>query len=411
MPYVTVGRRELLRRGSLLVALGLTAPTWVARAAAAASEPAPAGGRTKVLVVVQLGGGNDGLNTIVPVGDDDYYRARPTLAIPRAQAVELVDGLAVHPSLAPLKPLFDARRLAVVQGVGYPNPNRSHFRAMDIWQTGAPERRENRGWLGRYLDAQCCGEQPRGPLATAIGDGTPRAYWNEHVLVPSIPDLEHFQLEADARDRRGALDAFRMVYDDDEAAGQYESLIRRVGADALASSEELKRIASAYKPASPYPASAFAKGLQAIAQLVNADLGTRVFYISLGGFDTHAGQKNTHARLLKELGDGLAAFQRDLEGHGQADRVLTMTFSEFGRRVAENGSGGTDHGAAEPMLLLGAVRGGLIGDHPSLTDLDQGDLKHGIDFRAVYASVLEGWLETPSEAVLGQKFGGVPILA
>ena len=185
MPYVTVGRRELLRRGALFVALGLTAPSWVARTASAAAEPAPAASQGRVLVVVQLGGGNDGLNTVVPVGDDAYYRVRPTLAIPRAEAVGLVDGLALHPSLAPLKPLFDAGRLALVQGVGYPNPNRSHFRAMDIWQTSAPERYESTGWLGRYLDAQCCGEQPRGPLATAIGDGTPRAYWNEHVLVPS----------------------------------------------------------------------------------------------------------------------------------------------------------------------------------------------------------------------------------
>jgi uncharacterized protein (DUF1501 family) len=410
VPYVTVGRRELLRRGALFVALGLTAPSWVARTAAAAAEPTPAGSRGRVLVVVQLGGGNDGLNTVVPVGDDAYYRVRPTLAIPRAEAVGLVDGLALHPSLAPLKPLFDGRRLALVQGVGYPNPNRSHFRAMDIWQTGAPERYESTGWLGRYLDAQCCGEQPRGPLATAIGDGTPRAYWNEHVLVPSIPDLERFQLETDPRERAGALDAFRMVYDDDEVAGQYESLIRRVGADALASSEELKRIASSYRSAAQYPATQLARGLQSIAQLVDADLGTRVFYISLGGFDTHAGQKNAHARLLKELAEGLTAFERDLEAHGQADRVLTMTFSEFGRRVAENASGGTDHGAAEPMLLLGPVKGGLIGDHPSLTDLDHGDLKHAIDFRSVYASVLEGWLGASAEAVLGQRFESLPIL-
>jgi uncharacterized protein (DUF1501 family) len=279
---------------------------------------------------------------------------------------------------------------------------------MDIWQTAAPASYENTGWLGRYLDAQCCGEQPRGPVATAIGDATPRAYWNEHVLVPSIPDLEHFELETDARDRDRALDAFRMVYDDDEAAGAYETLIRRVGADALASSQELKRIAASYRPAAQYPASQFAKGLQSIAQLIDADLGTRVFYLSLGGFDTHAGQRNAHARLLKELGEGLAAFQRDLEAHGRADRVLTMTFSEFGRRVAENASGGTDHGAAEPMFVLGPVRGGIVGDHPSLTDLDHGDLKHAIDFRSVYSTVLEGWLGASTEKVLGQRFDSLP---
>jgi uncharacterized protein (DUF1501 family) len=410
VPYVNVGRRELLRRGSLLVALGLTAPSWVARSAAAAAEPAQTGGRARVLVVVQLGGGNDGLNTIVPVGDEAYYRARPTLAIPRAEAVGLVDGLALHPALAPLKALFEASRLAVVQGVGYPNPNRSHFRAMDIWQTGAPERRESSGWLGRYLDAQCCGEQPRGPLATAIGEGTPRAYWNEHVLVPSIPDLERFQLEAEPRERADTLDAFRVIYDDDEAAGQHEALIRRVGADALASSEELKRIAASYRPAVTYPRSQLAGRLQTVAQLISADLGTRIFYVPMGGFDTHAGQRGAHARLLKELGDGLAAFERDLEAHGQSDRVLTMTFSEFGRRVAENGSGGTDHGAAEPMLLLGPVRSGLVGEHPSLTDLDHGDLKHGVDFRAVYATVLAGWLGASAEAVLGERFESLPAL-
>src|SRR5579884_3050362 len=416
MAYSTIARRELLRRGALFVALGLTAPTFVARTAAAASSSpqAPGTGRTKALVVVQLAGGNDGLNTVVPIGDDNYYKVRPTLAIPRTDALQIADGLALHPSLSGLKDLFTSGQLAVVQGVGYPNPDRSHFRATDIWQTAAPDKYEQTGWLGRYLDAQCCGSQPlpagQAP-AMAIADSTPRAYWNEHVLVPSIPDIEHFQLEADPADHDRALAAFRMVYDDDEAASMYETLVRKVGVDAFETSDELKRIAASYKPALQYPQTQFAKNLQTIAQLVDADLGTRVFYVSLGGFDTHANQKNTQARLLKELGDGLAAFQRDLEAHGRAGDVLTMTFSEFGRRVAENASGGTDHGAAEPMFVLGATKGGLVGDHPSLTDLLAGDLKFGIDFRSVYATILEGWLGTPANKVLDGSYPTLSLLA
>ncbi len=409
MAYSTIGRRELLRRGALFVALGLTAPTFVARTAAAAAESGSSAqvGRARTLVVVQLAGGNDGLNTVVPIGDDTYYKVRPTLAIPRQDALQIADGLALHPSLAGLRDLFVGGQLSIVQGVGYPNPNRSHFRAMDIWQTAAPDRYEQTGWLGRYLDAQCCGAQPLPPgesPAIALADATPRAFWNEHVLVPSIPDIEHFQLEADPADHDRTLGAFRMVYDDDEAASMYEMLVRRVGVDAFDASAELKRIAASYKPAVQYPQSPFAKSLQTIAQLLDADLGTRVFYVSLGGFDTHANQKNTQARLLKELGDGLAAFQRDLAAHGRDGDVLTMTFSEFGRRVAENASGGTDHGAAEPMFLLGPTRGGLVGDHPSLTDLLAGDLKFGIDFRSVYATILEKWLGTPQSAVLDGSY-------
>jgi uncharacterized protein (DUF1501 family) len=418
MPYTTLGRRDLLRRGALFVALGLTAPSFVARTAAAAQ----AGGasltqadRRRTLVVVQLGGGNDGLNTVVPVGDDAYYKARPTLAIPRADTLPLVDGLGLNPALKGFQALQGAGRLAIVQGVGYPNPNRSHFRAMDIWQTAAPERYEQTGWLGRYLDASCCGEQPK-PGATrldavSLATGGPRAFWNEHVLVPSIPDLEHFQLQTDARDRDRTLDALRMIYDDDEQAGLYQSLVRRVGAEALESSEELARIAASYRPSATYPTTQFARGLQTIAQLVNADLGTRIFYISLSGFDTHSGQKNAHTRLLQQLGEGLAAFYADLDGHGHGDRVVTLAFSEFGRRVAENASGGTDHGAAEPVFLFGPVRGGVVGAHPSLTDLDAGDLKYAVDFRAVYATLLDGWLGANPASVLDGDFGRLPLLA
>jgi uncharacterized protein (DUF1501 family) len=418
MPFTTLGRRDLLKRGALFVALGLTAPSFVARTAAAAQTRLAGlsdSARRKILVVVQLGGGNDGLNTVVPFGDDAYYKARPNLAIPRADALPLVDGIGLNPALKGFADLYGGGRLAIVQGAGYPNPNRSHFRAMDIWQTAQPERYEQSGWLGRYLDASCCGEQPRDwaaatPAAVSLATGAPRAFWNEHVLVPSIPDLEHFQLQTDARERDQALDAFRMIYDDDEQTGLYESLVRKVGGDALHTSEELKRIAASYTPGTTYPTTQFSRGLQTIAQLINADLGARVFYISLGGFDTHSGQKNTHARLLQQLGDGLAAFYADLDGHGHGDRVVTLAFSEFGRRVAENASGGTDHGAAEPLFVFGPVKGGLVGAHPSLTDLDAGDLKHAVDFRSVYATLLDDWLGASPSSVLGGDFAKLGLL-
>jgi uncharacterized protein (DUF1501 family) len=423
MPYT---RRDFLKHGALFVALGMTAPAFLARTALASEGPVtralrsaglplptPAPNPKNVLVVVQLGGGNDGLNTIVPIGDDRYYAARPTLAIPRDQALPLGDGLGLAPGLAALKPLYDANQVTIIQGVGYPNPSRSHFRSMEIWQTGSPTTSEHTGWLGRYLDANCCGEDD--PLrAVNIGGGLTRSLWTDHTLVPSIAAIEGFQFPTDKsrpEDRDHQLAAFIELYGAPSANHPHEEQVRRVGQEFQATAEQLKQIAATYRSTVDYPQNQFAQGLRQIAQVLSADLGTRVAYVSLGGFDTHANQARAHGVLLKTLADGLAAFQRDLEGLGLADRVAVLCFSEFGRRVGENGSLGTDHGAAAPLLLIGAgLRGGLLGAHPSLEDLGDGDLKHGLDFRQAYATLLQGWLGADPTAVLGGEFAPLPLL-
>ena len=424
---MTLTRRDLIKNGALLVAFGLTAPSFLAQSALATqAAPLPralatgAGSRTRArlngkqtLVVVQLSGGNDGLNTVVPYADPSYYALRPTLAIPREQVVALDGNVGLHPSLAPLKPFYDNGRMSVVQGVGYPNPNRSHFRSMEIWHTATPERFEETGWLGRYLDA--CGCTHDRPLdAISVGDQLNRSFWTDMALVPAIGSVGTFQFQTDPRapnDRGNQVKALQNIY---AYAGQfrpYEEHIRRTTLNALAGADELKRIATAYQPSVAYPETPFANSLKAVAQVMAGDLGARIFFVQLGGFDTHANQANAHAGLLKTLADGLAAFMRDVESQGKADDTLVMTFSEFGRRPNQNASGGTDHGTAEPMLLLGGgIAGGVHNAAPSLSGLADGDLAYQADFRGIYASVLQDWLGTDPAPIVGQGISPLALM-
>jgi uncharacterized protein (DUF1501 family) len=404
MPFT---RRDFLRRGALFLAMGVTAPTFLTRTAAAmaAEDDACLTGphNKRVLVVVQLGGGNDGLNSVVPYGDPLYYGARPNLAIPRGQVLPLSEYVGFNAALGPLKALYDGGHLAVVQGVGYPNPNRSHFRSTDIWTSARPEVIEQTGWLGRYLDAQCSGED-RPLRAAGIGDSVSRLFWTGQSIVPAIGSVEGFDLQTDARfpnDRTNRIETFKLLNAD--GGGQsYGDYVGRAALDALDTAAQLKRIAATYRSAVQYPDTPFARGLQTIAKLLSADLGTKIVHITLGGFDTHAGQARTHNTLLKTVAEGVEAFMRDLEGLGRADDVAVMTFSEFGRRVTENGSAGTDHGAASSLYLIGGgIRAGLFGEHPSLADLENGDLKYTLDFRAVYGTLLGDWLGADPAAVLG----------
>jgi uncharacterized protein (DUF1501 family) len=409
MPYA---RRAFLKTGALFVSMSLTMPSFLAATIDATSDRAisAGGGRRRTLVVVQLGGGNDGLNTVVPHGDAAYYAARRVIGIPKSQVLDLNGYVGLHPSLSALKTRFDQGEVAVVQGVGYPNPNRSHFRAMDIWQSGVPERVVQTGWLGRYVDAACCGQDQ--PLTSSLGamsmtDTAPLTLWTEHVLVPTIGSLSTFKFQTDdgeAPDERLVhLDTFREIYSRTASPSAYDDFVRRVGRDALDTSEQLQRIASTYAPSVTYPTTSFANQLKQVAQIMSGDLGTRIFYVQLGGFDTHSAQLTSHAALLKTLADGVDAFLKDLDTHGRADDVALLCFSEFGRRVAENGSAGTDHGAAAPVFLIGrGVQGGLLGQHPSLTSLSNGDLRFTVDFRSVYAGVLRDWLDGDPAAVLGK---------
>jgi uncharacterized protein (DUF1501 family) len=415
-------RRLFLERGLLLASMAATVPHFIQQSAFGMLASTPFGGAgvptERVLVVVQLGGGNDGLNTVVPYGDPLYYDARPTLGLraPAASATQATAattaleldrtrGLGLHPNLEGLKELFDEGHATVVQGVGYPNPNRSHFTSMDIWHTARTDGR-GAGWLGRYFDNACNGTPiPEG--AIALGRQAPLALLGD-VQKPvafESPDLFRWLGE----ELHPSLAA---PYDDITRAGTLEgieadsqtSFLMRTALDARVGSDRI-RAALDRQPLVAYPGGPLAQQLRTIGAMIRAGLPTRVYYATLSGFDTHAGQAGPHAGLMRQLGDSLRAFHRDLQAQGNADRVVTLCFSEFGRRVRQNASAGTDHGTAAPVVLVGTkVRPGVLGDHPSLADLDQGDLKHTVDFRSVYAGILEDWLKAPSAEILGGPF-------
>ena len=389
-----------------LVAVGTRPATLFARAAEQAGKPDPDG---RILVLVQLAGGNDGLNTIVPFDNDEYRRERPSLALGKGAVLRLNDELGLHPSMGGFKELHEDGALAVVQGVGYPNPNRSHFRSMDIWHTARPKVEDKRdGWLGRSFDANAGQAEGKVP-AIALGTGRlPLALVSTRVTIPTIQSLKDYQLQmggghaGNLRQRRQLMRELA----NQPATGEAElDFLRRTSVTALDTATRLKKVAGGYQSIGNYPQNGLGQQLKTVAQLIQADLGTRVYFVTLGGFDTHADQLGAHTALVTELSTALRAFYNDLKGHGLSQRVLTATFSEFGRRVKENGSLGTDHGVAGPMFLIGdAVKRGIHGAHPSLTDLDQGDLKHHTDFRRVYATLLEKWLGWPAKSALGDAF-------
>jgi len=400
-----LSRRDLLRQGATFIALGVAAPGWLARWATADAQRARKGQQAsndRILIVVQLSGGNDGLNTVIPYTETLYKQLRPTLAIPESEVVPLDERIGLHPAFAKVKPLLEAGQFAIIQGVGYPNPNRSHFRSMEIWQTAHPDKVEGTGWLGRYLDT--LPESAHNPLiGITLGREMPAAMNGRAVSVPCVASLDDLKSLAGEE-----AEALRAVYTLQE---QRTASVRTAALKALEAAEMIRAKLGQYRPAVEYPRTPFAQALQQIAQLIAANTGTRVFYCSTGGFDTHAQQARTHATLLQNVAEGLSAFWADLQAMGKADRVLVLAFSEFGRRVAENGSAGTDHGAAAPMFAIGKhVQAGLLGEHPSLRDLQDGDLRFHIDFRSVYAAVLEDWLDADSQAVLGGRFGKVPLI-
>jgi uncharacterized protein (DUF1501 family) len=376
-----------------------------ARAARAAAEVQIPGSKgTRSLVVINLQGGNDGLNTIVPYGDPTYYSVRPTINVAQPDVLRIDSSIGMNPKLASLKAMFDKQRVAVLQGVHYPNYVLSHFRGTEIWQTAAPDSYVSTGWAGRYLDDAGL---PTGNLfkGVAIGPLLPKMLVADKTNVPAISNLRGFRFNG-ARDEQAQADQI-LQGDGDQYPFEspYLSLVQDVEKDANAASQQLPHLVAGYKPAVDFPKTPFAQGLNLVSAIVNADLGTKIFYVSLGTFDTHVAQRGRQDALLQQFGDGMKAFYDDLAAHGADDRVLTMTFSEFGRRVEENANRGTDHGTAAPMFLIGGdVKGGVYGSHPSLTDLDYGNLKWHTDFRSVYATVLENWLGVPSANVLGASF-------
>ncbi len=405
-------RRDFLRQSSL-VAWGASVPTFLSRTAHAAPLADAPGAKDTILVVVQLTGGNDGLNTVIPFKDPEYAKLRPTIRISPSEVKKLNDSIGLHPAMSELAQRFESGELCVVQGVGYPNPNQSHFRSMDIWQAGSTAETLSEGWIGKAL------RDVRAPAfhVSYANEIAPLALAGAPVRVPSIVSLDDFRLKIAAANRQDQR-LQKSIIESAATASPRDGLldfVQRTAVNTYASSQRLQEIGKNYQPKATYPQTGLANRLKLAAQLIDADLGARVFYASIDGFDTHASQggaTGAHANLWREVSGAINAFYQDVAARGHKDRVCIMTFSEFGRRARENGSKGTDHGSAAPMLLVGGrVKSGVVGEHPSLTHTPQGNLQHAIDFRSVYAAVLDRWLGVSSQGVLGAEFPRLDVFA
>mgnify|MGYP001216249255 CR=1 FL=1 len=410
-------RRDFLKQGLVPAFAGSAVPSIFLNGVAAAAADSPSSAPSdRILLLVQLAGGNDGLNTVIPYQDGTYHDARPTLR--QEQGVLTLNGqVGLHPNLKALKSSWDAGQLAIVQGVGYPNPNLSHFASMSIWETATIQGGFGDGWLGRYLNyLDQVGESPNHALEGVSAGTLVPPEMRAKSPVMALQSLKNFRIQpvnehGTQVDVENPLVKFYGGFKQ-AAPAPYGALFDTTLQEALAASHALEATDASYQPKATYPAkSPIASSLKLIAETIVSGLGVRVAHVTLGGFDNHAREKPVHDKLLLDLDQALAAFMQDLAGHGFADRVLVMTWSEFGRRVGENGSAGTDHGTAAPMFLLGsAVKGGLYGEAPSLTSLVNGNLKFTTDFRSVYASVLEGYLKAPATDLLGGNFEKLPLL-
>ncbi len=408
-------RRDFIRNTATTVAVGLAVPPWLSKMVWADGGAAMGFHKgvpdDRILVVVQLTGGNDGINTVVPYSNAVYKASRPNIGVGDGTVLHLDDNVGLNSVMTGLKSVWDTGKLAIVQGVGYPNPNRSHFRSMEIWQTAAPDKQATEGWVGRYLDAVREGRVS--PLTGInIGNEEPEALESAHAAVPTIQGLANFGMifpqNTEGIARTAALRKIQMGGGDE---APYAALLRQTASEMYDSADKIRSGVGNYHSSVPYGPDGFGKGMQEIAMLISANLGTRIYYITLGSFDTHTNQARRQPQLLAQLSDGLKSFHDDMAGMNMADKVTVVTFSEFGRRVHENAGGGTDHGTASEMFILGGgVKGGLYGEYPSLTDLDQGDLKYNTDFRAVYATLLDNWMGADSERVLGSRFDALTFI-
>jgi uncharacterized protein (DUF1501 family) len=411
-------RRDFVKGGVALISIGTTAQSllkgtvaFAAQNGAYVADP----NNKKVLILVQMAGGNDGLNTVVPISDPAYRSSRTTLAVPEAECLPLEQGFGLHPSLSGMKGLWDSGKLAVVRGVGYPQQNYSHFKSMAIWQAGDPKLELDNGWLGRTLEQMESTEHDpfRG---FNVGSSTPAEMRTPEIAVPSVRNPEDYgvkvggQLSEPTHSRTATM---LKLYEQYPSSSPYGVLLETTAESAISSSLMLRESAKNYRPAVQYPDSSFGSGLSVLAEAIVGNLGMRVGHITLGGFDTHNNQLAEHTDLMETLDAGLTAFYRDLTAHGKADDVLVLTWSEFGRRVQQNANGGTDHGAGSVLFALGnGVQRGLYGDAPNLAALvDNGNVPYTTDFRRVYATVIERWLGVPHEALLGQKWEQLGFLA
>jgi len=391
-----INRRKFLHLGSLA-----TGTLMLPKFLKAFEGPSILSEGNKVLVVLQLSGGNDGLNTVIPVRNDIYFRERPVLAINKDKALTLTDEVGLHPSLTNLKALFDEGDMAILNNVGYPNPDRSHFRSMDIWQTASNSNEYlSSGWLGRYLDAQCSGcSKPTQVLE--MDDMLSLALSGEQMKGIALRDPRRLYENSQDPFFKEILQAGINEKADDPTSYLYKVMSETVSAaDYIFQQSKLKPSTSVY------PNSEIGKNLKTIASLISSDINTRVYYVSLGSFDTHVGQQAKQEKLFSDLNDAVKPFVDDLKASHRFDDVLMMSFSEFGRRVSENASGGTDHGTANNMLLIsgGLKQKGVLNAMPDLSNLSDGDLIQQVDFKRVYATLLNKWLQADDSKILGRKY-------
>ena len=364
--------------------------------------------RDKSLVVIQLSGGNDFLNTVVPYTNDLYYDLRPTVHITPDEVLRLDDTYGFRPGLEAMKQLWDEGQVAVINGIGYPKPDRSHFRSMDIWHTAEPAAIAKEGWLGRVI-RELDPNSENVLTGVNFGRGLPRALGCRGVPVASVGDLDTYGLYPDLQDewaRKAALGTFAKMYGGAAGGDVVRQYLGQTGSDALKGADILRTAPGKYASSVEYPDTALAKNLKSIAQVMCADLGTRVYYTSLGGWDTHSGELATHAKLWQEVSDGVGALMADLKEHGREDEAVILIFSEFGRRIRDNGSG-CDHGSGGGAFLIGnSIKGGMYGEFPSLKLEDQleGDLHFNNDFRCTYTTLLEQWMGLEAAPIVNGQF-------
>jgi len=395
---LVIKRKKFIQIGSLATA-SLMLPKFLK--ALESNALVPSG--NKVVVVLQLSGGNDGLNTVIPVRNDIYYKLRPSLSIRKGQTAELTDEVSLHPSLTAFKALYDEGNLAILNNVGYPNPDRSHFRSMDIWHSASKSNEYwNTGWVGRYLDAQCNG-CARPTQALEVDDVLSLALKGERNNAIAVQNPQRLYGIANEKYFKDILKNHNGEhYDEQPVEYLYKTL-----AQTLSSADYIFKQSRLHPTGATYPNTELGAGLKTIASLIFSEINTKVYYISLGSFDTHVGQDNQQSKLFAQMNDAVKAFTDDLKKNGRMDDVLLFTFSEFGRRVAQNASNGTDHGTANNMFLIsgGLKKKGVLNAMPDLADLNEGDLKFKIDFKDVYATILNKWLNADANKILGASYG------
>ena len=421
-------RRQFIKRSVTAVSAGIVLPRIffsTARAQSTQADP-----NRRVLVIVEFAGGNDGLNTVIPYTDARYFALRPKLGFrdtelkdAQGNSTIISDHLGLHPAMGKLKQMYDANKVAVVLGVGYPDPSLSHFESADIWHSGKTDDARIDGWLGRYEDTALLGRS--GLTAIAVDDRLPKTLVSTKVIVPSVPNFEDYGVQTDdnhSDNRTNKLNAMLALHNRNFPEGSFLGQEARIGYDAISGSIAFRAALEGYTSTVKYPDNnELADGLRMLAQVITTIPDVTLLYLQIGGFDTHSSQVDNNdkaagqqAGLLGDFSDAVEAFYRDLSEHSLANNVLLMEWSEFGRRPNENNSLGTDHGTASALFVVGGgVQGGLYGRQPSLavTDLDDdGDMKFNVDFRSVYATILDKWLGGDSQQVLGKAYGNVGFL-